>query len=105
MFRFLTCLLWQILAGLLDQYTLAGSDQAFSMVKWMVEYFYKRIQNVISKYSIARHYMSLNEEAGGMNDILYKLYTITVSKHYQAPFPESRSYVLLAYNSLLVKKF
>ncbi|KAL6204090.1 hypothetical protein ACLB2K_021359 [Fragaria x ananassa] len=67
----------KILAGLLDQYTLAGSDQAFSMVKWMVEYFYKRIQNVISKYSIARHYMSLNEEAGGMNDILYKLYTIT----------------------------
>ncbi|PRQ35190.1 putative alpha-L-arabinofuranosidase B, arabinose-binding domain, six-hairpin glycosidase [Rosa chinensis] len=67
----------KILAGLLDQYTLAGSDQAFSMIKWMVEYFYKRVQNVISKYSIAKHYLSLDAEPGGMNDILYKLYAIT----------------------------
>lgn len=67
----------KILAGLLDQYTFAGSDQAFSMMKWMVEYFYKRVQNVISKYSIERHYLSLNEETGGMNDVLYKLYAIT----------------------------
>ncbi|XP_050371523.1 uncharacterized protein LOC126789416 [Argentina anserina] len=67
----------KILAGLLDQYTLAGNDQALSMMKWMVDYFYKRVQNVILKYSIERHYMSLNEESGGMNDVLYKLYAIT----------------------------
>ncbi|KAM5582607.1 hypothetical protein ABKV19_002834 [Rosa sericea] len=72
----------KILAGLFDQYTLAGSDQAFGMMKWMVDYFYKRVQNVILKYSTARHYLSLNEETGGMNDILYKLYAITGdSKH------------------------
>ncbi|XP_073050153.1 LOW QUALITY PROTEIN: uncharacterized protein [Primulina eburnea] len=67
----------KILAGLLDQYTLAGNDQAFKMVKWMVEYFYNRVQNVISRHTIERHWTSLNEETGGMNDVLYRLYSIT----------------------------
>lgn len=70
--------LLQILAGLLDQYTLAGNAQALSMTKWMIDYFYNRVQNVIKKYSIERHWLSLNEETGGMNDILYRLYMITV---------------------------
>ncbi|KAL5170596.1 hypothetical protein HKD37_11G032271 [Glycine soja] len=44
-------LCWQILPDLLDQHTFAGNPQA---------------QN--------RHYESLNEETGGMNDVLYRLY-------------------------------
>lgn len=48
------------------------------MVTWMVDYFYNRVQNVISNHSLERHYLSLNEETGGMNDVLYKLYAITV---------------------------
>ncbi|KAL6976694.1 hypothetical protein U1Q18_025481 [Sarracenia purpurea var. burkii] len=72
----------KILAGLLDQYLLAGNAQAFKMVTWMVDYFYNRVQNVIAKYTIERHWQSLNEETGGMNDVLYKLYTVTGdSKH------------------------
>ncbi|XP_050109531.1 uncharacterized protein LOC126588484 isoform X2 [Malus sylvestris] len=67
----------KILAGLLDQYTFADNAQALKMVTWMVEYFYNRVQNVISKYSVERHYTALNEETGGMNDVLYKLYAIT----------------------------
>ncbi|KAF8398436.1 hypothetical protein HHK36_017363 [Tetracentron sinense] len=67
----------KILAGLLDQYTWAGNSQALQMVISMVGYFYKRVQNVISKYSVERHWLSLNEETGGMNDVLYKLYSIT----------------------------
>ncbi|GFP98765.1 hypothetical protein PHJA_002020400 [Phtheirospermum japonicum] len=67
----------KILAGLLDQYTLAGNDQALNMTISMVDYFYNRVQNVISKYTIRRHWASLNEEAGGMNDLLYKLYSVT----------------------------
>lgn len=66
------------MAGLLDQYTLAGNDQALKVLTWMVEYFYNRVQNVIQKYSIEKHWRSLNEETGGMNDVLYKLYSITV---------------------------
>ncbi|KAI8013127.1 hypothetical protein LOK49_LG05G00003 [Camellia lanceoleosa] len=52
------------------------------MVTWMVDYFYKRVQNVIVKYTIERHWLSLNEETGGMNDVLYRLYIIMGdSKH------------------------
>ncbi|KAG9448455.1 hypothetical protein H6P81_008420 [Aristolochia fimbriata] len=67
----------KILAGLLDQYTLAGDERALKMMQWMVDYFSNRVQNVIQKHSIERHYASLNEETGGMNDVLYRLYTIT----------------------------
>lgn len=48
------------------------------MVTWMVEYFYNRVQNVIMKYTVEKHYRALNEETGGMNDVLYRLYSITV---------------------------
>ncbi|KAL6505342.1 hypothetical protein OROGR_025159 [Orobanche gracilis] len=67
----------KILAGLLDQYTLAGNDQALNMTTSMVDYFYDRVQNLISNYTIERHWESLNEESGGMNDVLYRLYSIT----------------------------
>lgn len=70
------------MAGLLDQYTLGGNAEALKMVTWMVEYFYNRVQNVISNYSIERHWLSLNEETGGMNDVLYNLYRITVCYTY-----------------------
>uniref|UniRef100_M1B7U7 Uncharacterized protein n=1 Tax=Solanum tuberosum TaxID=4113 RepID=M1B7U7_SOLTU len=67
----------KIMAGLLDQYTLAGNPKSLNMTTWMVDYFYDRVQNVITKYTIQRHWDSLNEEFGGMNDVLYRLYRIT----------------------------
>ncbi|GLT62340.1 hypothetical protein SLA2020_349850 [Shorea laevis] len=67
----------KILAGLLDQYTFSDNTEALNMTTWMVEYFYNRVQNVVTKYSLERHWQSLNEETGGMNDVLYRLFTIT----------------------------
>ncbi|KAL1298409.1 uncharacterized protein LOC107614206 [Arachis ipaensis] len=67
----------KIMAGLLDQHSIAENPQALKMVTWMVDYFYKRVRNVIRKYSIDWHYQTLNEETGGMNDVLYRLYSIT----------------------------
>ncbi|XVF69679.1 hypothetical protein PTKIN_Ptkin11bG0101100 [Pterospermum kingtungense] len=66
----------KILAGLLDQYTFSDNAEALEMTRWMVEYFYNRVQKVITKYSVERHWLSLNEETGGMNDVLYRLFTI-----------------------------
>lgn len=66
------------MAGLLDQYLYAGNNGALQMVVWMAEYFGNRVENVIKKYTIERHWSSLNEETGGMNDVLYNLYSITV---------------------------
>lgn len=68
------------MAGLLDQHTVAGNPKALKMLIWMVDYFYNRVQNVISKYSVERHYLMLNEEHGGMNELLYRLYDITVGQ-------------------------
>ncbi|XP_009418118.2 uncharacterized protein LOC103998381 [Musa acuminata AAA Group] len=67
----------KIMAGLLDQYILASNVKALQMVVGMADYFGNRVKNVILKYSIERHWTSLNEETGGMNDVLYRLYSIT----------------------------
>jgi hypothetical protein len=48
------------------------------MVVAMADYFAGRVRSVIQRYTIERHWTSLNEETGGMNDVLYQLYTITV---------------------------
>ncbi|CAL5211527.1 unnamed protein product [Lathyrus oleraceus] len=72
----------KIMDGLLDQHVKGGNPQALKMLTWMVDYFYNRVMNVIAKYTVHRHYDSLNEETGGMNDVLYKLYSVTGdSKH------------------------
>ncbi|CAI5944861.1 unnamed protein product [Closterium sp. NIES-64] len=72
----------KIMAGLLDQYQLGGSRAALRMLTWMVEYFRGRVQRVIERHTVARHWLSLNEEFGGMNDLLYRLYAITRDPHH-----------------------
>lgn len=72
----------KILAGLVDQYKLAGNSQALKMATWMADYFYVRVRNVIKLYSVERHWQSLNEETGGMNDVLYQIYSITGDSKY-----------------------
>ncbi|CAA7407967.1 unnamed protein product [Spirodela intermedia] len=67
----------KILAGLLDQFSYAGNARALEMTIGMADYFANRVKNVIEKYSIERHWLTMNEETGGMNDALYNLYSIT----------------------------
>lgn len=70
------------MAGLLDQYTFANNTKALKMAVGMADYFNQRVLQVIDLYTIERHWQSLNEETGGMNDVLYRLYTLTVSSLY-----------------------
>ncbi|KAI3747507.1 hypothetical protein L6452_09966 [Arctium lappa] len=49
--------LQQIMAGLVDRYVLAGNSQALKMVTQMADYFSKRVQNVITRYTIERHWL------------------------------------------------
>lgn len=67
----------KIMAGLLDQYTFARNTKAFTMAVDMANYFNERVMRVIEKFTIERHWESLNEETGGMNDVLYRLFTLT----------------------------
>ncbi|KAG2607229.1 hypothetical protein PVAP13_4NG182000 [Panicum virgatum] len=71
----------KIMQGLLDQHVVAGDGRALGMVVAMADYFAGRVRSVIRRYSIERHWASLNEETGGMNDVLYQLYTITDQRH------------------------
>lgn len=69
---------WQIMQGLLDQYTLAGNPKGLEIVVWMTDYFSTRVKKLIQEYSIQRHWEAINEETGGFNDVMYQLYAITV---------------------------
>jgi uncharacterized protein len=88
----------KIMAGLWDIYTLTGNKQAYSIVLDMASYFIGRIKNVVAKYSIYRsvnfrfnvHYSLifqfrwqeiLDDEFGGMNDLMYQVYGVT-RKHF-----------------------
>jgi DUF1680 family protein len=66
------------MAGLLDQYMIAGDELALAVVDRMADYFKQRVDSVIERFTINRHWDSLNEESGGMNDVLYRLYQVTV---------------------------
>ncbi|BBN08596.1 uncharacterized protein MPTK1_4g12820 [Marchantia polymorpha subsp. ruderalis] len=67
----------KIMAGLLDQYTLGENQKALDMLVWMAKYFLSRVEAVIENHTIERHWTSLNEEVGGMNDVMYRLYMLT----------------------------
>lgn len=67
----------KIMQGLLDQYTLASNRKGLDMVVWMTDYFSERVKNLIQTHSIQRHWEAMNEETGGLNDVMYQLYTLT----------------------------
>ncbi|XP_066385303.1 uncharacterized protein [Miscanthus floridulus] len=67
----------KIMQGLLDRYTVTANSRVLDMVVKMANYCSDRVKNVIQKYSIERHWESLSDEFGGMNDVLYPLYMIT----------------------------
>ena len=63
----------KIMAGLLDQHTLAGSAQALDMVRGMASWVRDYAQPVPDE----QWQRMLNVEYGGMNDILYQLASVT----------------------------
>lgn len=75
----------KMMQGLYDAYTLAGNDKAFEMLLKMADYVDKRMSRIdsltIEKLLDTKAANPANE-AGAMNEILYKLYGITGdSKH------------------------
>ncbi|XP_054813869.1 uncharacterized protein LOC129314454 [Prosopis cineraria] len=73
----------KIMAGLVDQYAFAGNDEALKMATWMADYFYNRVTNFVGNHTLPSFYDLLNEEFGGMNDVLYRIYNITGDSKYQ----------------------
>ena len=65
--------LHKIMAGLLDMYTLAGSEQALVMLKGMAGWV-RRYAMPLGEAHMAR---VLEREYGGMNEVLYDLGAVT----------------------------
>ena len=63
----------KIMAGLLDQHTLAGNAQALDMVRGMASWVRDYAQPVPDE----QWQRMLNVEYGGMNDVLYQLASVT----------------------------
>jgi hypothetical protein len=72
----------KIMAGLRDQHIFLGSETALQIMEGMASYFAVRIQNVIARGTIALWHAIMNQEYGGMNEVLYDLFEITGNKSY-----------------------
>ena len=67
----------KIMAGLLDQHALLGSAPALRILLGMAAYFNRRIAALIATNGTATWEQVLQTEAGGMNDVMYKLFRLT----------------------------
>ncbi|GAB4818253.1 hypothetical protein N2152v2_005299 [Parachlorella kessleri] len=72
----------KIMAGLLDQAQLAGHPQALHMVENMAHYFCSRIENLIAGQGRAHWEAVMENEFGGMNEVLYNLFMETGNRTY-----------------------
>lgn len=68
----------KILAGLVDAYRLTGNGEALTVASKLGDWVYSRT----SKWSTATQTTVLNVEYGGMNDVLYQLYSLTGSENH-----------------------
>ncbi|KAK9805585.1 hypothetical protein WJX72_006497 [[Myrmecia] bisecta] len=67
----------KIMAGLLDQYTFAGNELALQMCVDEAAYFLKRIDATLAVNGTAHWHEMLNNEFGGMNEVMYNLHAVT----------------------------
>ena len=74
--------LHKIMAGLLDQYQLAGNAQAFAMVTKLADWVVGRVQLTFKHGGEKLWQCVLNTEWGGMNEVMYNLYEVTGKQTY-----------------------
>lgn len=74
--------LHKLMAGLLDQYQLAGNEMAFEMVKKMADWVVLRVDATMKRGGQKLWQCVLNTEWGGMNEVMYNLYDVTGTEAY-----------------------
>jgi uncharacterized protein len=67
----------KIMAGLLDQYLFLGNQVALQMVQQEAAFFLRYIDDVIAANGTQHWYNMLNNEFGGMNEVLINLFDVT----------------------------
>jgi DUF1680 family protein len=73
----------KIMQGLLDQHQLTAQPDAFEILSSMADYFCTWSERVVNDHGIDHWHQVLENEFGGMNDVLYKL-SIEQEKQKQA---------------------
>ena len=72
----------KIMAGLLDQFTFTGNSLALHIVENMAAYFGKRVDDVLQVNGTEHWHQMLNNEFGGMSEVLHNLYGVTKDKNH-----------------------
>ncbi|KAK9804537.1 hypothetical protein WJX73_005941 [Symbiochloris irregularis] len=67
----------KIMAGLLDQYTLRNSTLALSMVVEQADFWNDWVEGIITKKGLPHWVQMLDNEFGGMAEVLFNLYAVT----------------------------
>jgi hypothetical protein len=67
----------KVMAGLLDQYLFLDNGLALQMVADEAAFFLRYIDETIAVNGTSHWYMMLNNEFGGMNEVMINLYDIT----------------------------
>ena len=67
----------KLMAGLLDRYTFLGDDSALEMVIAEAEYFHEWIQDILGNEGHEHWIQMLENEYGGMEEVLFNLYEAT----------------------------
>lgn len=70
----------KIMAGLLDHHTFAHNQVALQMVVDMAAYFGVRVDNTLQVNGTDHWHEMLNNEFGGMSEVLHNLYGVTKDK-------------------------
>ncbi|KAG1655843.1 hypothetical protein FOA52_008285 [Chlamydomonas sp. UWO 241] len=67
----------KIMAGLLDAHVLCGNARALTVVVAMADYHLRRFDAVVAAHGDQYWQRVLECEFGGMNDVMYRLYSVT----------------------------
>lgn len=73
----------KILQSLLDQWQIASNQKAFDIMIKLADYFVVRIKKVLSEKGMDVWQQMLVDEWGGMNEIMYSLYSLTNNTSYK----------------------
>lgn len=67
----------KLMAGLLDVHLFMGDDLALGMAEEEAAFFTRYIDNVIAVNGTAHWHQMLEDEFGGMNEVLFNLFDVT----------------------------
>ena len=76
--------LHKLLAGLLQQYVLAGNLRALEIAEGLARYIGGRVRKLAADKGLHHQFRTLNQECGGINEALWQLASLTGKAEHRA---------------------